>query len=172
MPNGAEVPVTDPALAAELGGGARALKLDRGAFDSLPLSLVTVQSVRSLGRLVGRPLAVGRFRPNLVIDARPPGGGRDDGGGDGDGGFPEDAWPGCTLRIGDALVRVDARDRRCVVVGVDPTTGERDPDVLRTVARRGGRLGVYGTVGRPGRVDAGDPVVLAALPVPVGEPVG
>jgi hypothetical protein len=151
-PSGVELDVTDPALAAELGGGARALKLDRGTFDTLPLSLVTTQSVRHLGVLVGRPLDIGRFRPNLVIEAA-------------GGAFPEDDWAGCTLRIGDALVRVDARDRRCVVVNIDPATGARDPAVLRTIVQqRKARLGVYGTTARPGRVAVGDPVVLAALP--------
>jgi uncharacterized protein YcbX len=153
-PTGAELDVTDPTLAAELGGGVGALKLDRGTFDALPLSLITTQSAGRLGVLGGRPLDLRRFRPNLVIDA--------DGGA-----FREDDWIGCTLRIGDALVRVDARDQRCVVVNVDPTTAERDPTVFRTIARhRKARLGVYGTPARPGGVAAGDLVVVAALPDP------
>lgn len=155
MPTGAELDVTDPALAAELGGGVRALKLDRGTFDTLPLSLIARQSVARLGVLAGRPLDVRRFRPNLVIDA--PGGAA----------FPEDDWIGCTLRIGDALVHVNGRDQRCVVVNIDPTTAARDPIVFRTIARhRKARLGVYATTDRPGRVAVGDPVVVAALPDP------
>src|SRR6476619_3549536 len=35
--------VTDPALAAELGAGARVIKQDRGIFDTFPLSLITAQ---------------------------------------------------------------------------------------------------------------------------------
>ena len=148
---GIELDVADPALAAEL--GARALKLDRGAFDALPLSLVTTQSVAALGTLAGRPLTVGRFRPNLLVDA----------GGDG---FPEEAWVGCTLRVGEALLRVDRRDRRCDVDDVDPATGERDPDpvVLRAITRhRRAQLGVYGSTVRPGRVAVGDAVVVHDL---------
>ena len=154
LPPGAELGVTDPALAAELGGGVRALKLDRGTFDALPLSLITTQSIDRLGVLAGRPLDAGRFRPNLVIDAS------------GGSAFSEEGWIGCTLCIGDVLVRVDARDQRCVVVNVDPTTAERDPIVFRTIARRRqARLGVYATTARPGRVAVGDPVVVvAALP--------
>lgn len=156
-PTGAEFDVTDPALAAELGGGVRALKLDRGTFDTLPLSLITSQSVGGLGVLAGRPLDVGRFRPNLLIDAHAHRGAA----------FPEEDWTGCTLRIGDALVHVDARDQRCVVVNIDPATAARDPIVFRTIARRRkARLGVYGTTARPGRVAVGDPVVVAALPEP------
>jgi hypothetical protein len=152
-PSGGEFDVTDPALAAELGGGVRALKLDRGTFDALALSLITTQSADGLGVLAGRGVDVGRFRPNLLIDAH------------GGNAFPEEDWTGATLRIGDALVRVDAPDQRCVVVNVDPTTAERDPIVFRTIARRRkARLGVYGTTARPGRVAVGDPVVVAALP--------
>jgi uncharacterized protein YcbX len=154
-PTGVELDVTDPALAAELGGGVRATKLDRGTFDALPLSLISTQSVRNLGVLAGRPLHPGRFRPNLLVDATA--GGAD--------AFPEEHWVGCTLLVGDALVRVDARDQRCVVVNIDPTTAARDPIVFRTIAQhRRARLGVYGTAAQPGRVTVGDPVVVAALP--------
>jgi hypothetical protein len=150
-PTGTEFDVTDPALAAELGAGVRALKLDRGTFDTLPLSLISTQAVGALGDLAGRRLDPGRFRPNLLIDA--PGGAA----------FPEEDWVGCTLRIGDALVRLDGRDQRCVVVNVDPTTAARDPVVFRTIARhRNARLGVYATTVRPGRVAVGDPVVVRA----------
>jgi uncharacterized protein len=150
-PSGAERDVTDPALAAELGEGVRAVKLDRGTFDTLPLSLLTTQSLASLELLVGRPLDVTRFRPNVLIDAH-----------DADAG-PEDDWIRRTLRIGDAVVRVDARDQRCIVVNVDPATAQPDPLVFRTIAlRRRARLGVYATTARPGRVAVGDPVVIIA----------
>ena len=155
-PAGAELDVADPVLAAELGDGVRAVKLDRGTFDTLPLSLITTQSVGSLGRLVGRPLDVRRFRPNVVIDAH-----------DADA-FPEETWTGCTLRIGDALVRVDARDQCCIVVNVDPATAQRDPIVFRTIGRhRTARVGVYATTARPGHVAVGDPVVIVASPDPL-----
>jgi uncharacterized protein YcbX len=150
-PTGADLDVTDPALAAELGDGVRAVKLDRGTFDTLPLSLITTQSVASLGLLAGLPLDVRRFRPNVVID----GPGVDD--------FPEESWIGCTLRVGDAVVRVDGRDQRCIVVNVDPETGRPDPVVFGTIARRHqARLGVYATTVRPGHVAAGDPVAVAS----------
>jgi uncharacterized protein YcbX len=152
-PSGVELDVADPALAAELGAGL-ALKLDRGTFDALPLSLITTQSLATLGTLAGRPLAVGRFRPNLLVDAA-------EASGDG---FPEEAWVGCTLRVGGALVRLDRRDKRCVVVNVDPATAERDPVVLRTIARqRQTHFGVYGSTARPGRVAVGDTVVVHEL---------
>lgn len=148
-PSGARLDVTAPALAAELGDGVRAMKLNRGTFDALPLSLITTSAVENLGLLVGADLNVRRFRPNLVIETL------------GAAAFPEDEWVGGTLTVGTAWVRIDTRDKRCVVVNIDPVTGHRDPAVLRAIAtHRQTRLGVYGSTIRPGRVAVGDRVVL------------
>lgn len=148
-PGGAELDVVDPALAVELGHGARVIKQDRGIFDTFPLSLITTQTLAGLGALVRAPLDVQRFRPNLLIEA--PDGGL----------FPEDAWVGSVLRIGGARVRVDKRDQRCVMVNVDPSTSQRDPAVLRAIAReRQACLGVYGSTVQPGIVQTGDEVAL------------
>jgi uncharacterized protein len=147
-PAGGELDVADPALAAELGPGVRVIKQDRGVFDTMPLSLLTTQSLAGLGRLTGADLAAGRFRPNLVVNAC---------GGE----FPEDAWVGRILRIGGLRMRVDQRDKRCVMVTIDPVTLVRDPGILRAVARkRDTRFGVYGSTVEPGRVAVGDPVEL------------
>jgi uncharacterized protein len=147
-PSGGEFDVADPALAAELGPGVRVIKYDRGIFDTMPLSLLTTQTVAGLGRLVGTHLGAGRFRPGLLVDAC----GRD---------FPEDAWVGRVLRIGGLRMRVDQRDKRCVVVTMDPVTLLRDPAILRAIAReRDARLGVYGSTVEPGLVAVGDPVEL------------
>jgi uncharacterized protein len=148
-PTGAELDVTDPALADELGPGVRVMKLDRGAFDTLPLALISSQTLAGLGDLVGRALAVERFRPNILID-----------GADG-APYAEDAWIGATLRIGALRMRVDKRDQRCVMVNVDPSTGVRDPAILRAIAHaRQTCLGVYGSVATPGIITVGDPIVL------------
>ena len=147
-PSGREFDVADPALAAELGPGARVIKQNRGVFDTLPLSLLSVQTVAGVGRLAGADLAVARFRPNLLVDAAA-------------GEFPEDAWVGRVLRLGGTRMRVDKRDQRCVVVTIDPVTLERNPAVLRVIAReREACLGVYGSAVEPGRVAVGDPVEL------------
>ena len=148
-PAGAQYDVTAPALAAELGAGVRVMKLDRGTFDTLPLSLITTRTVETLAKLRGTDLNVLRFRPNLVIEAI------------GDAAFPEDEWVGRDLTVGTTWMRIDKRDKRCVVVNVDPVTGHRDPTVLRAIAaHREMCLGVYGSTVRPGRVAVGDSVVL------------
>jgi uncharacterized protein YcbX len=148
-PGGDELEVVDPQLAAELGEGVRVIKQNRGVFDAMPLSLITTQSVAALGAMVGAELEAERFRPNLLIEAA------------GAAPFREEAWIGSVLRIGGMRMRVDQRDERCVIVNIDPLTGERNPAVLRTLGReREACIGVYGSTVEPGRVAIGDPVLV------------
>ena len=149
-PAGDELDVVDPTLAAELGDGLRALKQDRGVFDSAPLSVISRETIAAIGDRVGAELDPRRFRPNILVET--------------DQGLPfaEDAWLGATVIAGGVGLRVDRRDERCVIVNLDPVTGERDPAVLKTIGReRQACLGVYGAPVRPGRVRVGDPVFLA-----------
>lgn len=146
IPGGDELDVLDPALAASLGEGVRAIKQDRGVFDAMPLSLITTAGIADLSGLVGFPLDPQRFRPNLLIESPE----------------REDAWVGSTLTIGGMAMRVDQRDERCVIITIDPVTRERDPSVLRTLANeRDVCIGVYGSIVRPGPVALGDAVELA-----------
>jgi MOSC domain-containing protein len=147
-PDGQEFDVADPELAAELGPGVRVIKQDRGVFDTLPLSLLTTQSLASLEKITKTHLTATRFRPNLLVDAPGPD-------------FPEDAWVGRILKIGGLRMRLDKRDQRCVIVTIDPVTLDRDRAVLRAIAKeRGNQFGVYGTPVEPGRITVGDLVEL------------
>jgi uncharacterized protein len=152
-PSGSVLEVTDPALAAELyPSGARAIKQHRGIFDTFPLSLISTQSITRLSEMVDAPLAVERFRPNILVTA-------DDGTP-----FAEDAWVGKVLRIGSLRLRIDQRDSRCAVITIDPTTTERNPTILRTVAReRQGCFGVYGTTVAAGRIAVNDAVFIESM---------
>jgi uncharacterized protein len=140
-PDGSEHDVID--VAASM--GVRAIKQDRGVFDAMPLSLITTESIKQLSSLTGRELEPQRFRPNLLVESDE----------------REDAWVGRNLRIGDMAMRVDQRDDRCVIITIDPVSRERDPAVLRTLAReRSNCIGVYGSCVEPGRVAVGDAVLL------------
>jgi uncharacterized protein len=148
-PSGDEFDVADPKLAGELCYGTRVIRQSRGIFDTMPLSLISTQTVTRLGTLAGVELSRRRFRPNIVVEAL-----------DGPE-FPEDAWVGSMLRIGGLRMRIDKRDQRCVIINVDPETTLRNPEVLRTVTHeRGACLGVYGSTVEPGHVSVGDPVCL------------
>ena len=152
-PSGAVLRITDPALAAEISTSpVHVLRQARGIFDTFPLSVITTQTIQRLSELVGQSLEVDRFRPNILVEA------------ESSEPFAEDEWVGQVLQIGQMRMRVDKRDGRCVVITIDPVTGERNPQILRTVASdRGGCLGVYGTTVEPGSVEVGDTVVLAGL---------
>jgi uncharacterized protein len=149
-PSGAVFDVTDPALAAELfPSGVRVIRHDRGIFDTFPLSVITTQTIKRLGDMVGSPLDVQRFRPNILVQSTT------------DEPFAEDSWVGSVLRIGGMQMRVDKLDGRCAVITIDPVTTERNPAILRAVAGdRQGCLGVYGTTVEPGRVAVNDAVTI------------
>lgn len=110
-------------------------------FDILPLLVATDGAVAEFGR------DIRRLRPNLLIG--------------GVSGMDERTWPGATVAIGDAVVRLDSLRPRCPMTTVDPDTLERDPGVLKDIGRRfGGRLALNADVARVGTVAIGDHVQL------------
>jgi uncharacterized protein YcbX len=148
-PEGEEFDVVDPRLAHALGDGVRVIKQNRGVFDIAPLSLISAATVRAISQAADVAPDLRRFRPNIVVDA-------------GNEPYEEDAWVSQVLRMGEAEMRIDQRDPRCVIVDVDPETSRRRPGLLRTIARRRSAcLGVYGTTVTPGRISVGDPVYFA-----------
>jgi uncharacterized protein YcbX len=113
----------------------------RDRFDILPLLVATDGAVAAFGR------DVRRLRPNIVI------GGVD--------GLAERDWPGATLRIGDAVIRLDSLRARCAMTTIDPDTLQVNPDVLRDIVRRfGNQLALNAEVLRGGTIRVGDPVAL------------
>jgi hypothetical protein len=87
--------------------------------DGYPLLAVTLASLADLNRRLTTTVTIDRFRPNLVIDGAEP--------------FEEDGWS--RLEIGDAMFDVAKPCARCVMVNVDQTTAERDPEVLKTLGK-------------------------------------
>lgn len=116
-------------------------------FDVLPLLVATDGAVAAFGR------DIRRLRPNILIG--------------GVHGMDEIDWPGSELHIGEAVIRLDSRRGRCPMTTVDPDTFERDPEVLRDIARRfNGQLALNADVLRPGVIRVGDAVTLnRAAPV-------
>ena len=91
---------------------------------------------------------VRRFRPNLLVTC--------------DGKFPEDAWVGRTLRIGDGVeATVRKRTGRCVLITRAQPGLAKDVPLYRQLLRdRDGDLGVYVDARTTGTVAPGDPVEL------------
>jgi uncharacterized protein YcbX len=100
---------------------------------------------------VGTAVSPVRFRPNIVVETLS------------GTAFAEESWVGGTVCVGPVRVHMERRDKRCMVINIDPETGERDPAVLRGVAQLNDvTCGVYGSVLVPGTIAVGDPVELAS----------
>ena len=151
-PDGADFDLRDPALAARLGAAAahevRLLQLGRGAFDSMPVSVVTRATLAALGEGFGRPLEEARFRINIIIDSE----------------AREGDWLGRTLAFGDddgPRVRVNRGIQRCRMITIDPATAAEEPAILRMVAGRfDNEVGVYCAPDAIGALREGDRVRL------------
>lgn len=89
--------------------------------DGYPLLLIGQASLDALSARLGRPLAMARFRPNLVVSGAEA--------------FAEDSWK--RIRIGGAIFRIAKPCERCVFTTVDPDTGHKalDQEPLRTLAK-------------------------------------
>lgn len=114
-----------------------------GPFHDSARTRVSLVSTGTLGAWDRR-----RFRANVLLDGR-----------------GEDALVGSTVAIGDVLLDVGKRIRRCVMITRPQPDGiERDLDVIKTVNREhDGFLAVGARVARPGTMRVGDAVVPAPL---------
>ena len=124
----------------------------RGSYDVAPVSLISRQTVARIAEESGTKENSSRFRPNLLVDLKDAGP------------FDELHWVGKTLRIGStARIAVTEVDQRCVMITLDPATGESSPEILNCVVQNHGQTaGIYATVLTPGEVRAGDPILLEA----------
>jgi uncharacterized protein YcbX len=87
--------------------------------DGYPLLLISQASLDDLNGRLLEPIEMRRFRPNLVIDGAAP--------------YAEDGFS--QLFIGELGFRAVKRCDRCSVTTVDPTTGQRGKEPLRTLAK-------------------------------------
>jgi uncharacterized protein YcbX len=120
-------------------------------FDAFELHLLSDASLAELARLAPRSqIDVRRFRPNLLVRL--------------DGvhsGFPELAWCGRSLRIGDARTHVVMPTLRCAMVTWAQAGLPGDPSIMRALVRGAGQnLGVGLSVTAGGAIAEGDPVHL------------
>lgn len=116
-------------------------------YRKAPVHLLTTASLARLKAL--HPDAnpdPRRFRPSILVDMP-----------EIEGEFPESAWLGQRLAIGDVELTVSEPCRRCGFTVIAQDGFDHDPGILRTLVRHNGHnIGVYCTVDRPGRVREGD----------------
>jgi len=124
------------------------MRSERALTDCRPVSVFSLQSARQLGEETGTPIDKRRFRANVYVNLTSAQG------------FAENEFVGKSLRIGPkVVVTVLERDARCVMITLDPDTGEKSPEILKKVAQaHDGMAGVYGAVIVEGRLHMGDSV--------------
>jgi hypothetical protein len=129
-------------------------------FDAFPLLIMTRNGLEHLQHLDqessgDHQFDVRRFRPNILLDI------------DGDGSpseddpFPENAWAGRRLRIGEVTLQMEVACPRCSMTtrGFDDLTD--DPGIMRSLVKNAeGNLGMYASVPEVGTICLGDPVEL------------
>ena len=156
-PDGREYRLTDAALLKEIAIRHRAdvelMQLRHGIFDEAAVSAIALGTIRTIAREAGHDADVRRLRPNLVIDTK------------GAQPFEEDQWVGKILEFGSEgtgpAISVTMRDKRCVMINLDPDTAEANAEVMKTVIRMNeNHAGVYGTVVRTGELHVGQVVGL------------
>ena len=149
--------IDDPALIRMLREGVsgspdlKLVRSHRAMTDCRPVSLVSLQTTRHLGEEMGTSVDQRRFRANIYLDLNAASG------------FAENGFVSRSLRIGSKVViSILERDPRCVMITLDPDTGESRPEFLRQVAQaHNGMAGVYGAVLVEGMLRKGDAVELS-----------
>lgn len=93
---------------------------DRVGFaDAYPVLLAARASLEDLNARLAAPIAMSRFRPNLVVDGGAP--------------FDEERYE--RARVGSVTFRMPKRCSRCQVTTVDQDTAEVGKEPLRTLAQ-------------------------------------
>ena len=155
-PNGETLAIDDPALIEMLRANidqkhqVTLMRSQRAMTDCRPVSIFSLQSAQQLAEETGTQVDKRRFRANVYVDLTSAKG------------FAENELVGRSVRIGSkAVVTVLERDSRCMIITLDPDTGEQAPALLKKVAQaHDGMAGVYGAVLVEGMLHKGDSVEL------------
>lgn len=155
-PDGKTLAIDDPALIDMLRSDIdekhqlTLMRSERALTDCRPVSIFSLQSAQQLAEETGTRVDKRRFRANVYVDLTSANG------------FAENELVGRSVRIGPkAAISILERDPRCVMITLDPDTGEQAPAVLKKVAQaHDGMAGVYGAVLVEGMLHKGDSVEL------------
>lgn len=148
--DGRRLRADDPAAAAaisELVGQPVTLarETDVSHFDDGPVSIIGLGSVGAVTAARGEPVEPDRFRANIVLDSTAA--------------WAEEQWLDRKLRIGGAVLQIELRSPRCVMVNMATADLAEQAGNLALLGRlNDGHLGVIGTVVQPGRISVGDEI--------------
>ena len=155
-PDGKTVAIDDPVLIEMLRDDVdqkhqvTLMQSQRAMTDCRPVSIFSLQSARQLAEETRVRVDKRRFRANIYVDLTSAEG------------FAENELVGRSVRIGPkAVIAILERDSRCVIITLDPDTGEQAPAILKKVAQaHEGMAGVYGAVLVEGMLHKGDSIEL------------
>ncbi|MET0336332.1 MAG: MOSC N-terminal beta barrel domain-containing protein [Caulobacter sp.] len=110
------------------------------------VSIINLASVRDLADKIGRPVDPLRFRANVYVEGWEP--------------WVENGWADRVMTLGAASVQGIKPIVRCAATHVNPTTAERDIDLVKALFDHYGHMlcGLYVRVLEGGRVAQGDAV--------------
>jgi uncharacterized protein YcbX len=153
-PDGRTLAIDDPALMTMVRANIdekhqlTLMRSERAMTDCRPFSMFSLQSARQLAEETGTPMDKRRFRANVYVDLTSAQG------------FAENDFVGRSLRLGPkVVVTILERDPRCMMITLDPDTGEKTPAILKKVAQaHDGMAGVYGAVMVEGMLHKGDSI--------------
>lgn len=113
--------------------------------DSMPVLLCNENSLASLNEQLPSPIEMNRFRPNVVVEGTSP--------------FEEDEWQ--EIQAGEVVFQKEKLCSRCSIITIDPLTGNRGHEPLKTLAQTrkiDGKIkfGIYCSVKKEGLIRVGD----------------
>jgi uncharacterized protein YcbX len=112
------------------------------------VSLINVASIAALEAAIGAPIDPLRFRANVYLEGVPA--------------WSELDWIEREIALGGTRLRVIAAITRCAATQVNPTTAERDLDIVTELQRGFGHnlMGVYAEVVEGGEIALGDALTV------------
>lgn len=118
---------------------------ERGMTDSpfASISIMNIASHDAVAATIDTPITIERWRGNIWLENTPA--------------WAEMEWLGRDLRIGDAVLRVRERIKRCSLTNTNPITGLRDTDTLAALDTHFGHqdFGVNAEVVTAGTITTG-----------------
>lgn len=111
------------------------------------ISILNLASVKDVERVTQKPVDPLRFRANIWLEGTAP--------------WHEFEWIDQQITIGDVRLTVIKRIDRCAAINVNPTTAERDQNIVKAL-QMGFRhidVGVFARVETAGTIRAGDTLI-------------
>ncbi len=162
-PEGQEYDVNDPIILKRISDESKRklaiLRMGRGAYHSMPVSLMSLGSIKQTEIQAACEIDKRVFRQNVYIETNT------------GIAYEEDKWLGKWLVFGDyddsAEVVAIKLDPRCATVNMHPETSETNPAILKAIVKNhNNTLGIYCTITGEGKIRKNSNVYIA---IEIGE---